>query len=195
MYAFATMICWHLGPICMGFQVPSSTQVSKVPTFELQETINIHKIIIEVGFWWLFYAKIITRMFLRVGFTFLLDSTLDTCPKPHLQEVLSCKHPCHTWDLELVWRKSPLLCSQLLRLHKLTSSDLGLGNWDPMWSGLWVNMGIKNNSCMDIELWPTWCCFPSNLHMWFHLFILDNLCMFLHTLTFHVSPFKFQFGN
>ena len=38
---------------------------------------------------------------LRVESSFLLDPTLNTSPKPHLQKVLWCRHPCHTWDLEL----------------------------------------------------------------------------------------------
>ena len=38
---------------------------------------------------------------LRVGPSFFLDPTLNTSRKRHLQKVLSCGHPCHTWDLGL----------------------------------------------------------------------------------------------
>ena len=27
--------------------------------------------------------------------------TLNTTSEPHLQKVLPCEHPCHTWDLRL----------------------------------------------------------------------------------------------
>ena len=75
--------------------VPSPTHVSKsqhggkVPTFEPQETIKIWLIIFKAG------------LVLRFGSSFLLDSTLNASPKPHLRKVLSCRHPCHTWDLGL----------------------------------------------------------------------------------------------
>jgi hypothetical protein len=35
------------------------------------------------------------------GSSLLLDPTPNTSPKPHLQKVLPCRHPCHTWDLGL----------------------------------------------------------------------------------------------
>ena len=35
------------------------------------------------------------------GLAFLLDPTRNTSPKPHLQKVLPCKHPCQSWDLGL----------------------------------------------------------------------------------------------
>ena len=39
------------------------------------------------------------RLMLGDGSRFLLDPTLNTSPKPHLQKLLPCGHPCHTWDL------------------------------------------------------------------------------------------------
>ena len=124
------------GPVHMVSQVSSLTHVSKsqhggkVPTFEPQENIKIWLIIIKVGSW-LFYAEIFTGLALRVGSSSLLDPTFNTSPEPHLQKVLPCRHPCHTWDLGLGTRvKSQLPCSQRLRLHRLTSSDLGLRSWD-----------------------------------------------------------------
>ena len=67
---------------------------------------------------------------LTVGSNFLLNPTRNTSPQPHLQQVLPCRQPCHTWDLGLgnpceVVIKSQLPCSQRLRLHGLVSSDLG----------------------------------------------------------------------
>ena len=66
---------------------------------------------------------------LKVGSNFLLNLTLTTCPKPHLQKVLPCRRPCHalglrTWD-HVSSGKSQTPCSQWLKLHGLTSSDLG----------------------------------------------------------------------
>jgi hypothetical protein len=41
----------------------------------------------------MFYAKKFAGLVLKVGSTFLLDPTLNTIPKPHLQKVLPCRHP------------------------------------------------------------------------------------------------------
>ena len=38
---------------------------------------------------------------LSVRSNFLLDPTLNTSPRPCLQKVLPCRHPCHTCDLGL----------------------------------------------------------------------------------------------
>ena len=38
---------------------------------------------------------------LGVGSSFLLNPTLNTSPQSHLQKMLSCKNPCHTWDVGL----------------------------------------------------------------------------------------------
>ena len=38
---------------------------------------------------------------LRVRSSFLLNPTLNTSPKPHLQKVFPCRPPCHTWNLGL----------------------------------------------------------------------------------------------
>ena len=40
---------------------------------------------------------------LRVESSFLLDPTLNTSPKSHVQKVLSCRHPCHIWD---IWQET-----------------------------------------------------------------------------------------
>ena len=94
----------------------------KVPTFEPQETVRVYS--------WLYYAKEFLGLVVRVGFSFLLNQTLNTSPKSHLQKVLPCRCPCHTWDH--VWSgKSQLPCSQQMRLHGLTLSDLELRTWDP----------------------------------------------------------------
>ena len=41
------------------------------------------------------------ELVLRVWSSFLLNPTLNTNPKPHLQQMLPCRHSCHTWDLGL----------------------------------------------------------------------------------------------
>jgi hypothetical protein len=94
------------GPIDMGFQVPSPTYVNKsqhggkVPTFEPQHTITIWFVSISFGPTLIYVSKFLGHM-LRVGFSFLLDLTLNTSPKHHLQRLLPCRHSCHTWDLGL----------------------------------------------------------------------------------------------
>ena len=45
--------------------------------------------------------KHLSGLVLRVGSSFLLEPTLNTSPKSHLQKSLPCRHPCHTWDLGL----------------------------------------------------------------------------------------------
>ena len=68
--------------------------------YQLVSLKKIWLIIIKVIFW-LFYAKIFTGFGLRVGSSFLLDLTHNASPKLHLQKVLPCRHPCHSWDLGL----------------------------------------------------------------------------------------------
>ena len=91
-----------------GSHVPSPTHVSKSQVHTWRQSLN---------FWasrnhWnmdnyhqggprLVYTKIFVGVVWRVGCSFLLDPTLNTTPKPHLQKVLPCRHSCHTWDLRL----------------------------------------------------------------------------------------------
>ena len=90
----------------MGSKVSSPTHVSKsqhggkVSTFEPQDIIKTWLTIIE-GRSSLFYAKLFVGLMLGVGSSFLLNPTLDTSAKSHLQKVLSYRHPCHTWNLGL----------------------------------------------------------------------------------------------
>ena len=42
--------------------------------------------------------KILRYLWWELGLIFFLDTILNASPKPHLQEVLPCRHPCHTWD-------------------------------------------------------------------------------------------------
>ena len=115
----------------LGYNQSKSQHGGACPAFEPHETVKVWLIIIEVGSW---ICKIFAGVVLTIGSSFLLGPTLDTSPKPHLQKVLLCRHPCYTWDP--VWSgKSQLPCSQRLRLHGLTSSVLGPRSWDPMWTG------------------------------------------------------------
>ena len=49
-----------------------------------------------------FMQKYSWDLCVRVGSSFLLHLTPNTSPEPHLQKVLPCGHPCHTWDLGLM---------------------------------------------------------------------------------------------
>ena len=125
-------------PLSLGLRagshgIPSPTHVSKakhagkVPTIEPQQTIKARFSSIKIRSC-LFYAKKFLGLVLRVGSSFLLNPTLNMRPEPHLQKVLPCRHPCHTWNLGPVWSgKSQLPSSQWLSLQGLTSSKLGLG--------------------------------------------------------------------
>jgi hypothetical protein len=79
------MLC-HMRASSHG--VPSPTHVNKfqhggrVPNFESQEPIK-DMVSVRPRF---FYAK-----------NFLLDPTLNTCPKPQLQKMMPRRHLCHTW--------------------------------------------------------------------------------------------------
>ena len=95
-----------LACVWSGSQVPSPTHVKKsqhvgkISTCEPQVTTKIWLIVIKVGSW-LFCANYSWGLGLRVGSSFLLNPTCNTSSKPHLQKVLSCRHPCHSWDLGL----------------------------------------------------------------------------------------------
>ena len=58
-----------------------------------------------------------------VGFSFLLDPTLNTSPEPHLQKVLPSRHPCLTLDLGLGTLCKPVL-SEVLGAQKHNLSAL-----------------------------------------------------------------------
>ena len=117
-------------------RVPSPTHVSKsqhggqVSTCEPQVTTEIWLTIIGVGSC-LFHT--ISR---------------DTSAKPHLQKILlSFRHPCCSWDLGLGTLcgviSTQLPRSRRLRLHGLTSSDLGLGTR--------VNLTMCTHFCTSIR--------------------------------------------
>ena len=69
-------------------------------------------------------------------YSFLRGSTLNTSPKSCLQKWCQVLYPYHTWDLRLGIPYKVIPWSQWLRLHKLTSSNLGLMTWDRVWTGL-----------------------------------------------------------
>ena len=77
--------------------VPSPTRVTESQTCEPQDTIkiwwNINK-----GRSWLYHAKKFVGLVLRVGSSFLLTQ-FSTQVTGHLQKVLPCRYPCHTWGL------------------------------------------------------------------------------------------------
>ena len=134
---------WVLGVRAGSHEVPSPTRVSmsqhggEVPTFESWDTNRILLIIFKVGSW-LFYAKLFTRLLLRVGFIFVArpNSQHNSWASPPKSDAMYASMSClglRTWDP--MWSgKSQLPCSQRLRLHRLTSSDLGLSTWDHVWT-------------------------------------------------------------
>ena len=127
-------------PCYMGSKVPSPTHVSKsqhgckVPTFEPQEPIKIWLINIKF-ISHLFYAKILSRHLLRVGSRFLLDPILNTSPKPHLQKVLPCRHPCRTWDLGL-GIPCEVVSPNSQAFNGWDWTDWPQVTWDLVWTGL-----------------------------------------------------------
>ena len=73
---------------------------AKSQLLNLKLSLKCGEISLEVGYW-LIYAKIFARLGLRVGFSFVLDPTRNTSPKPHLQKAPRCRQPCHSWDFGL----------------------------------------------------------------------------------------------
>ena len=70
----------------------------KVPTFEPQETIEVCFTSFLVRSW-LFYVKCFLGFVLQGGSSLLYEPTLNASPGHHLQQLLSCRYPCHTWGL------------------------------------------------------------------------------------------------
>jgi hypothetical protein len=97
--------------------------------------------LIEVGFW-LFYAKMVVGLGLRVASRFLLDSTRNTSPNPSLQKVLSCKHPCYSWGLGLgTWDPCEVVRPNFCALDSWNWMDWPNGAWD-LSLGWWL---VQNN--------------------------------------------------
>ena len=85
--------CWELS-------CSKSRHGGKAPTFEPQGSIKIWLIII-ISPVLIIYVPISAELVLRVGSGFLFDPTLNTSFKPHLQRLLPCRNPYHTWHLWL----------------------------------------------------------------------------------------------
>ena len=66
----------------------------------LLETFKVWFLSIRFGSW-LCYAKQTHMTHVEVRSSLLLDPTLNISPKPHLQNVLPCRHPCQTRNLGL----------------------------------------------------------------------------------------------
>ena len=109
-----------------SLMLASPNMEAKVPTFEPQGMKEIWLIITKDGSW-LFYGRIFSKLVLKYGFSFLLDPTLKRSPKPHLQKVLSCRHPCHICNLQ-IGVLYEVICPSCHALNSCncTSSDLGL---------------------------------------------------------------------
>ena len=119
-----------------GVPSPKSHSCQQVPTCESQEIIKIRSIFITV-ISLLFYAKELWNLCWELCLAFC--STQLSAQVPSLTSINCCRVGIHgilelrTWDP--MWSgKSQLPCSQQLRLHGLTSNDLGLRTWDPMWT-------------------------------------------------------------
>ena len=80
-----------------GSQVPSPTHISKSQLLSLKKPLKSSCLSLKSDL--RFYMQKINR-----GICIeckKLDPTLNTSVKPHLQKVLSCRHPRPTWDLRL----------------------------------------------------------------------------------------------
>ena len=107
---------YNVGSIHMGSQVPLWRES---PNFWAPLKYDFYKMLIVL-------CKKLKDLYWELGLAF------NTSPEPYLQKVFLCRHPCHAWDH--VWNgKSQLLCYQRLRLHELTTSELGLRAWEPLW--------------------------------------------------------------
>ena len=128
--------------------------------------------------------KIFAWLVLRVGSNLLLDPTLNTSPKPHLQKVLPCGHPCHTWDLGL-----GTLCEVVsTNVHALNIKyyiDWPQVTWDPQLFYLTFELPYELNSFGDlISLTQAGTLSPT---------ILAELNTQIHTCNKHVPPLGYLF--
>ena len=71
---------------CLKSPVPL---MSTSPDLEAKSRLLSLKSLLKYGF----YAKQAQDLCCELGLAF--------CPKPHLQDLLPCRHPCHTWVLRL----------------------------------------------------------------------------------------------
>ena len=85
----------------MGSQVLSPHMEAKFQLLSLKEPLQYGSFSLKLGLDYFMEQNIFVGLMLRVGFSFLPDPTLNISPKPHLQKVLTCRHPCHTWDPRL----------------------------------------------------------------------------------------------
>ena len=69
---------------------------------------------------------------LRDGF--LLNPSLNTSPKPHLQRMLPCSHPCHSWDLGL-GNLCEVVSPNFHALNDRDCTDWPQVTWESMWTG------------------------------------------------------------
>jgi hypothetical protein len=121
-------------------QVPLTSISSDVEAnfqlFEPRETIIVWFISINVRWSLLFYAYKFSGLVLRVGISFVLDPTLNTSLKPHLQKVQPCRHPCHTWDFGLgtcvKWRVPTTMLSTI-EIAQIDLKWLGAQDLGPVW--------------------------------------------------------------
>ena len=69
---------------------------------------------------------------LKVGSSFLLHLTHNTSPKLHLQKALSCRQPCHNWDLGL-----GAMC------EVVSPNFQALNGWDyTYWPQVYADLGL-----------------------------------------------------
>ena len=73
----------------------------KVPTLSLEKSSKYSLYSLKSLLHYLMHRKTNGWLVFKVRSNFLLDPTLNTSPKLHLQKVMTCRHPCHTWDLGL----------------------------------------------------------------------------------------------
>ena len=78
-----------------------------------------------------------------------------------------------TWDP--MWSdKSQLWCSQRLRLHRLTSSDLGFMAWSPVWTGPKCGSDIMEVGCIPEALFGSLSSLLYCVETWYRMLLLPS---------------------
>ena len=105
--------CW-LSSFDQSYKLMSAS--SKVSN--LNEALNFGLYSFEVGSW-LFYVSTNLRVFVECWAELFARPNSQQKSNPHLQKMLPCKHPCHTW---CSWLENPWQVVNL-KFHALDGSD------------------------------------------------------------------------
>jgi hypothetical protein len=149
------LIDWFLqGRFTWG---PKFQHGGQVPIFEPQDTVKIWLVIIKVGLY--FMQKYAQDLLGELGLAFCSTQASTQAPslKPHLQKVLSCKHPCHTWDLRL-GTPCEVISPNFHAIKGGDCTDRPQVTWElgPVWTGPYLVRSKSGRTYPTSQIISTW---------------------------------------